>query len=187
MLCSKVWGRELLSLLQPYSHAYLAARGALQSLKSPLDVVLLAGHRQLSMSHSPKIHVRSQHKTKQLVKKSFYRKRITSRSRQLHSHKGNGLSKSYTNNFGTVLLLAVWCQDKNQGKSIFVLENQMCPCSSIYLCWGGVPKSSSIVEITEQISTSHQAKHQSIISPTASSQRKFWEQTCDAVKYKFHS
>lgn len=33
-----------LCLLRPDSHAYLAARGALTTLKSLLDVVLLAGY-----------------------------------------------------------------------------------------------------------------------------------------------
>lgn len=72
VLCRKVWSRELLGLLQPNSHAYLAARGALKTLRSLLDVVLLASYQQLSMRQSPKIHARSQNKTVQLVKEVFY-------------------------------------------------------------------------------------------------------------------
>lgn len=43
VFCRKVWSKELLSLLQPDSHGYLAARGALKTMKSLLDTVLLAG------------------------------------------------------------------------------------------------------------------------------------------------
>lgn len=64
VLCRNVWSKELLGPLQSDSHAYLAARGALKALKSLLDVVLLAGHGQLSMRHSSKIHTLSQHKKK---------------------------------------------------------------------------------------------------------------------------
>lgn len=41
VFCSKLWSREL-SNLKAVSHAYLAARGAFKSLKSLLDIVLLA-------------------------------------------------------------------------------------------------------------------------------------------------
>ncbi len=72
MFCRKVGRRELLSFLQPDSHAYLATKGALKTLRSLLDVVLRAGYQQLSMRQSPKIHVHSQNKTEQLVKKKCF-------------------------------------------------------------------------------------------------------------------